>query len=257
MKSLVAVAGIACTAGLAFAQTGVQDQVSPILFNPSPSWAAFFFAGPEVVWSQQGRADIAGQLEGVRLGLIGELGTESFELRVRTGTAAARGPVRASASVAKTAPGNEIVFVDLTSNGLYLMPGETFVLEMQRNSPWPNLAGSHVASPGAPLYPEPLYYNGNLFSEGWRIGFETYMLPECRADITRTAIPGAIGYGVPNGTLNNEDFFYYTAQFAAGNMAVADLTTAAIAGQAGFGVPNRVITNDDFFYYLMLFNAGC
>ncbi|MEZ6233836.1 MAG: GC-type dockerin domain-anchored protein [Phycisphaerales bacterium] len=79
----------------------------------------------------------------------------------------------------------------------------------------------------------------------------------CEPDLTTGAIAGAPGYGVPNGVLNNDDFFYYLAQFAAGNLAVADLTTGAIAGQPGYGVPNGVLNNDDFFYYLAIFAAGC
>jgi hypothetical protein len=79
----------------------------------------------------------------------------------------------------------------------------------------------------------------------------------CVPDLTTGAIAGQPGYGVPNGVLNNDDFFYYLAQFAAGNVAVADLTTGAIAGQPGYGVPNGIINNDDFFYYLAIFAAGC
>jgi len=79
----------------------------------------------------------------------------------------------------------------------------------------------------------------------------------CRPDLTTGAIAGQPGYGVPNGILNNDDFFYYLAQFAAGNLAVADLTTGAIVGQPGYGVPNGVLNNDDFFYYLAIFAAGC
>jgi hypothetical protein len=81
--------------------------------------------------------------------------------------------------------------------------------------------------------------------------------PACAPDLTAGAIAGQPGYGEPNGVLNNDDFFYYLAQFAAGNVAVADLTTGAISGQPGYGVPNGVINNDDFFYYLGLFAAGC
>jgi len=81
--------------------------------------------------------------------------------------------------------------------------------------------------------------------------------PVCPPDLTTTAIVGAPGYGTPNCVLNSDDFFYYLAQFAAGNLAVADLTTTAIAGAPGYGVPNGVITNDDFFFYLSLFAAGC
>jgi hypothetical protein len=81
--------------------------------------------------------------------------------------------------------------------------------------------------------------------------------PSCAPDLTTGAIAGQPGYGVPNGVLNNDDFFYYLAQFAAGNLAVADLTTGAISGQPGYGVPNGIINNDDFFYYLGIFAAGC
>jgi len=38
---------------------------------------------------------------------------------------------------------------------------------------------------------------------------------------------------------------------------VADLTTTAIPGSAGYGVPNGIINNDDFFFYLTIFSAGC
>ena len=79
----------------------------------------------------------------------------------------------------------------------------------------------------------------------------------CRPDLTTTAIPGSAGYGVPNGVLNNDDFFYYLAQFAAGNLAVADMTTTAIPGSPGYGVPNGILNNDDFFYYLAIFAVGC
>jgi len=79
----------------------------------------------------------------------------------------------------------------------------------------------------------------------------------CPADLTSGAIAGQPGYGVPNGIVNNDDFFFYLTQFNAGNIELADLTTGAIAGQPGYGVPNGVVTNDDFFYYLTIFNAGC
>ncbi len=81
--------------------------------------------------------------------------------------------------------------------------------------------------------------------------------PACRPDLTTTAIPGSPGYGTPNGVLNNDDFFFYLSQFAAGNVAVADMTTTAIPGSPGYGVPNGVINNDDFFFYLSIFAAGC
>ena len=81
--------------------------------------------------------------------------------------------------------------------------------------------------------------------------------PTCEPDLTTGAVPGQPGYGVPNGVLDNDDFFYYLAQFAGGNLAVADVTTGAVPGQPGYGVPNGIINNDDFFYYLAIFAAGC
>jgi len=79
----------------------------------------------------------------------------------------------------------------------------------------------------------------------------------CRLDLTTGAVPGGPGYGVPNGVLSNDDFFYYVAQFAQGNLGVADLTAGAVPGSPGYGVPNGILSNDDFFFYLSLFAAGC
>ena len=85
----------------------------------------------------------------------------------------------------------------------------------------------------------------------------TIPMPACPPDLTTGAVMGQPGFGVPNSVLNNDDFFYYLGQFAAGNVAVADLTTGAVPGQPGYGIPNGVLTNDDFFYYLAIFAAGC
>ena len=79
----------------------------------------------------------------------------------------------------------------------------------------------------------------------------------CSADLTTSALPGTPGYGIPDGVLNNDDFFFFLARFAAGDAAVADVTTTAIPGSPGHGIPNGVINNDDFFYYLALCAAGC
>jgi hypothetical protein len=101
------------------------------------------------------------------------------------------------------------------------------------------------------------FYGGTEFG----LGVDNISLEEqgggCAPDLTTGAIAGQPGYGVPDGVLNNDDFFYYLAQFAAGNVAEADLTTGAISGQPGYGVPNGIINNEDFFYYLALFAAGC
>ncbi|MEZ6234983.1 MAG: GC-type dockerin domain-anchored protein [Phycisphaerales bacterium] len=263
MKRLTASLGvIALAAGAAQAQVGVLDQTSPFATG-APS-ASFNVSASFLVWNQQVRCGVAGQLEGVNVG-INQQGTspgETGTLRLRSGDVFSPGAVLAEATITHSIVGFEIVFVDFTGANLMLNVGDTFVLEFQGNDSGLWMRGSYIDPvQGSPLYPEPLNLNGTPHSNGgWRLGFESFMLaggPTCEPDLTTGAIAGLPGYGVPNGVLNNDDFFYYLAQFAAGNVAVADLTTGAIAGQPGYGVPNGVINNDDFFYYLAIFAAGC
>ncbi len=79
----------------------------------------------------------------------------------------------------------------------------------------------------------------------------------CPPDLTTANVPGTLGYAVPNGVLNPDDFFFYLAAFAAGNLSIADLTTTAIPASSGYGIPNGTLNNEDFFYYLNLFAQGC
>ncbi len=79
----------------------------------------------------------------------------------------------------------------------------------------------------------------------------------CVPDLTTNALVGSVGYGIPDGVRNGDDFFYFLAQFAAGNLAVTDMTTGAVSGQPGYGVSNGVLTNDDFLYYLNIYALGC
>lgn len=50
---------------------------------------------------------------------------------------------------------------------------------------------------------------------------------------------------------------FYTGTMARPAFCPADLTHGAIPGQPGYGVPDGVVNNDDFFYYLTIFAAGC
>ena len=98
--------------------------------------------------------------------------------------------------------------------------------------------------------------DGGTVTGDWSEGTIT-LENACPPDLTASAVAGTPGYGLPNGVLNNEDFFYYLTQFAAGNLAIADLTTTAVAGQPGYGTPDGILNNEDFFYYLALFANGC
>jgi hypothetical protein len=79
----------------------------------------------------------------------------------------------------------------------------------------------------------------------------------CRADLTGSSDPNDPSYGVPDGTVDGSDFFYYLDQFVAGNLATADLTGSSDPNDPTYGVPNGVIDGSDFFYYLDLFVLGC
>ena len=70
-------------------------------------------------------------------------------------------------------------------------------------------------------------------------------------------MPGQAGYGVPNGVLNNDDFFYYLAQFAAGNPGHRGPDDNRHPRHIGLRRAGGVLNNDDFFYYLALFAQGC
>ncbi len=93
-------------------------------------------------------------------------------------------------------------------------------------------------------------------------------LCRCAPDLTTSGavVPGQVGFGLPDGVVNNDDFFYlltlisfhYTC--APGTCPTPpDLTTtgAAAPGHPGFGVPDGTFNNDDFFYFLTVFAAGC
>ncbi|MCA9286964.1 MAG: hypothetical protein KDA05_00180 [Phycisphaerales bacterium] len=99
------------------------------------------------------------------------------------------------------------------------------------------------------------YVAGGIWGQsGFSNGLQ--LVKVCNADLTTGAIPGQPGFGVPDGALNSDDFFYFLDRFAAGDLGEADMTTLAIPGP-GYGQPNGILNNDDFFYYLNLFAVGC
>lgn len=81
----------------------------------------------------------------------------------------------------------------------------------------------------------------------------------CAPDLTTGAIPTHPGYAIPDGSTTSDDFFFYLAQYAAGNLAVCDLTTvgATNQGQPGYRVGDGRLTSDDFVVYMSLFAEGC
>ncbi|MCC6284666.1 MAG: hypothetical protein IT439_05095 [Phycisphaerales bacterium] len=79
----------------------------------------------------------------------------------------------------------------------------------------------------------------------------------CAADLSGSSDPNDPSYGVPDGSADSADFFYYLDQFVAGNLAEADLTGSSDPNDPAYGVPDGLIDAADFFYYLDLFVQGC
>jgi hypothetical protein len=197
---------VACVSALpAFGQFGTPDQASPI--HPDQP-ATFNLDAPFLVWQQQIRAGVSGQLEGVSIGAVGPP-TAQITLKIRPGAASSTEPPLFESAVRKSRDGEEIIFVNMTSAGILLDAGDVFVMDTQGNGTGFVLLGSHVPQESGlpPLYPEPLFLNGSEFPPGWRHGFITFMLigASCAADLSG------------DGFLNVRDFLEFLRLWAAGD----------------------------------------
>ncbi|MBX3365081.1 MAG: hypothetical protein KF866_09975 [Phycisphaeraceae bacterium] len=260
MKSMcVGVGCLLVAAGHAGAQVGVLDQVSPFFAPPGSQTSIFNVDATFLIWHAQVRAGMDGQLEGVLLGLEQAVGG-SATVRIRSGDVFSPGPVLSTDTVVHSIPALELVFVDLMSAGIFLNTGDTFLIELQGHGNGLWMRGTYVQPPGTPMYPEPLYLNGTPQGDGnWRIGFETYMVAgsSCAADLSGSSDPNDPLYGVPDGSVDAADFFYFLDQFVAGNVGVADISGSSDPNDPNYGVPDGQIDAADFFYFLDIFVAGC
>ncbi len=226
------VCGLAVSAGSALAQTGTLDQVSPV--PPGAGSAGFNVGTSFLVWQQQIRAGLAGQLEGVRVTLTGDAGVLT-NVRIRVGPGWNTSAAVFDAPVVKQASGTEVIFVNMMAANIQLNVGDLFVMETQGNDTGCGLNGSYIAPPGTPLYSEPLFLTGSVFADGgWRHGFESYVIveAECYADCNKS------------GNLTIADFGCFQAAFAAGNLY-------ADCNQSG------TLTIADFGCFQAEFAAGC
>ncbi len=230
--SLLVVPAVALSAS---AQTGVLDQESPWEgLAPPVQGASFNLSSPSLTWQQQVRAGVDGQLEGIELGLLGPAGAQ-VSVRIRAGSGWATGSALFEAMVVKATASAETVFVDMTSAGIALTEGDTFVIEAQGNDTGMNFAGSYVPpASGGPAYDELLFLNMSAFADGgWRHGFRSYMLTDvvCYADCDESGgldffdflcFQNAFAAGEPyadcdeSGDLDFFDFLCYQNAFAAG-----------------------------------------
>ncbi|MFG0329347.1 MAG: hypothetical protein ACF8PN_05545 [Phycisphaerales bacterium] len=175
-KNALTAAGLAAAfvfgaaATTATAQSGTLDQQSPM------SNASYNLSASTLVWQQQIRAGIDGQLEGFELTFSGPTGAQIF-IEIRMGDAWSYLSPVYTTSYTKTTSANELVYFDTTGAGIFMNAGDTFSLHTYGNDTGMNLIGNYVdPTVGPPLYDEPLWLNESVFVDGWRHGFNTYVL---------------------------------------------------------------------------------
>ena len=186
----------------AAAQTGTLDQVSPA---PLSATSATFTTIHSLVWQQQVRAGIAGELEGVALTADGPVGG-TLSVRIRRGAGWNTTPVVFAGTLVKTtSAAHERVFVDASSAHLVFAVDERFVIEIEGVDGSTPARGSYVPpASGPPLYSEPLFFLGpGCYQDcGRRIAFETWVLadaiPFCFGDAS-SATPCPCGNAGANG----------------------------------------------------------
>lgn len=100
-----------------------------------------------------------------------------------------------------------------------------------------DLTGTHLPSVSYTLLIEPI-------------------VESCVVDMTGSGDPNNPDYGVPNGSLDVDDFFYFLDRFAAGDRE-ADLTGSSDPNDSTYGRPDGDVDADDFFYFLDIFSQGC
>ena len=94
--------------------------------------------------------------------------------------------------------------------------------------------------------------SGTIFWDDMRV----VQLPTCAADLTGSSNPNSPDYGVPDGVVDADDFFFYIDLFKNRDPR-ADLTGSADPRDKTYGVCNDVIDANDFFFYLTQFREGC
>ncbi len=98
--------------------------------------------------------------------------------------------------------------------------------------------------------------DGGSSSGDWSQGTITFVDERCDADYSGSSDPNDPNYGVPDGTADSADFFFFLDQFSAGNLLV-DVSTSADPNDPGYGVPDGMLDSADFFFFLDRFIEGC
>lgn len=121
--------------------------------------------------------------------------------------------------------------------------------------PWPPFPTSVSVLP-LRFLPEPFDPSTEQSGTIYWDDLEVVQLPPCPADLTTTSDPNSAGYGLPDGQIDAQDFFYYLDLLTSGD-SQADLTGSSDPNAPDYGDPDGTIDAADLFYYLDQFVAGC
>ncbi len=189
---------VAAATGFAQAQTGTIDQSSP--HSNGANSAQFNAVVNFLIWQQQIRPTMTGQLEGIRITTTSTVPNATFRLALRHGAANSTNPVLFETTVTHANIGLQTLFIDMQSANYTQTSGQPFVMEVNGlsnggNDPW--ILGSYIApGSGDPLYPEPLFLNGSEFVPGWKLGFDTFVITggDCSADFNNDDVVDFFDY---------------------------------------------------------------
>ncbi len=77
------------------------------------------------------------------------------------------------------------------------------------------------------------------------------------ADLTGDSEPTSPGYGIPDGSLSADDFFFFLDAFMDLDSDIADVSGSSDPADPSYGVPDGQFDASDFLYYLDLFSQPC
>ncbi|MCB9845092.1 MAG: hypothetical protein H6811_03780 [Phycisphaeraceae bacterium] len=155
-------------------------------------------------------------------------------------------------------PESNQTWVSIYLNDQPVLDGTEFLLDSSLNSP--GAGGGYLINSAE--FAEGTYWvyasvtDGGSIGGSWSDGTVTWVDLECQADLTGSSDPNDPGYGIPDGVVDANDFFFYLDLFAAGDLR-ADYTTSSDPNNPFYGVPDGVVDSNDFFYFLDRFVEGC
>lgn len=121
--------------------------------------------------------------------------------------------------------------------------------------PWPPFPTSVSVLP-IRFLPEPFDPSTEQSGTIYWDDLEVVQLPPCPADLTTTSDPNSSGYGLPDGQIDAQDFFFYLDLLTSGDNQ-ADLTGSSDPNAPDYGAPDGTIDAADLFFYLDQFVIGC